>query len=314
MHRDIKPDNIIVADGKPYLVDFGLSFNKNDAPAHGTPSQDELGNRFCRLPELSVGSGAKRDPRSDVTFCAGILLYVLTAKMPAVLIDEEGRMPHQRDSIRNALESNLPAQLIASVLALFDRSFQMRLSSRWETAAQFRGELKRLLEPPRAHEGDVERLRAQVHKYADQPHVQHSLESKRVIKLCSRSRVAAAVELGGAFGVSRPGHFRTVATWLFAFRASGQHLWVKFRSCVGSGWCFRLQGRGILLADALGVLRPSHGGTSELCSPSCRSFSVQVSLRACDSRRSAADDRRQRRNICLHPGAARAQSARCART
>jgi eukaryotic-like serine/threonine-protein kinase len=245
VHRDIKPDNIIVANGEPYLVDFGLSFNKNDAPAHGTPSQDELGNRFCRLPELSVGSGAKRDPRSDVTFCAGILLYVLTAKMPAVLIDEEGRMPYQRDSIRNALESNLPAQLIASVLALFDRSFQMRLSSRWETAAQFRGELERLLEPPRAHEGDVERLRAQVHKYADQPHVQHSTQSNAIIQGLLRRihKVADQTKskLGGAFEVSQTGYNVSEnrgETWLVLQhpgRPKADDLWVKFRvDAVGS--------------------------------------------------------------------------------
>lgn len=245
VHRDIKPDNIIIADGEPFLVDFGLSFNKNDPPAHGTPSQDELGNRFCRLPELSVASSAKRDPRSDVTFCAGILLYVLTAKMPAVLSDEEGKMPHQRDSIRNILKSNVPAQLIAPLLALFDRSFQTRLSSRWETAAQFRAELKRLLEPSRAHEDDAERLRAQVHKYVEQPHVQYSTQSNATIHALLRRihKVADQMKskMAGAFEVSQTGY--NVAdnrgqTWLMLQhpgRPKAEDLWVKFRvEAIGS--------------------------------------------------------------------------------
>src|SRR5215831_18761017 len=45
VHRDIKPDNVILNDGDPtapFLIDFGLSFNKEDPPAIGTPSEEEL--------------------------------------------------------------------------------------------------------------------------------------------------------------------------------------------------------------------------------------------------------------------------------
>ena len=239
VHRDIKPDNILVRAGETYLVDFGLSFNKNDAPARGTPSEDELGNRFCRLPELSVSSRAKRDPRSDVTFCVGILLYVMSGKMPAVLTDEEGRMPHQRDDIRKALEANVPANLLAQVLSLFDRSFQTRLSSRWETAAALRSELKGLLKPWSEDKANAEKLREQVRKYIDQPHVQHSTQMNAKIEGLLRhvNDVANRVrsQMAGSFTLSQTGHSvvdNIGQTWLMLQhpgRPKREDLWVKFQ-------------------------------------------------------------------------------------
>jgi hypothetical protein len=55
-----------------------MSFN-GEADLHDTQTLVELGNRFLRLPELGPSSVNKRDPQSDVTFCCGILIYLLTA-------------------------------------------------------------------------------------------------------------------------------------------------------------------------------------------------------------------------------------------
>jgi serine/threonine-protein kinase len=76
-HRDVKPDNIIVssrgANLVPVLVDFGMSSIKHIDEDFSTSKGQEIGNRFLRLPELSAGSENKSDPRSDVTFCVGLL-------------------------------------------------------------------------------------------------------------------------------------------------------------------------------------------------------------------------------------------------
>jgi hypothetical protein len=88
---------------------------------------------------------------------------------------------------------------------------------RRQSAAQLRAELQRLLDPSRPHEEGAERLRAQVHKYVEQPHVQHSTQSNAIIQgLLGRIHKVAdqtKSKMGDAFEVSQTGYMlpRTVA-------------------------------------------------------------------------------------------------------
>ena len=108
VHRDVKPDNIVLADGdpgRPVLLDFGLNFHKATNNDLETEQGQELGNRFLRLPELSAGSSLKQDQRSDISFAAGILYFLLTSQHPNVLQDAEGHLPHQRSQVPAMLEA-----------------------------------------------------------------------------------------------------------------------------------------------------------------------------------------------------------------
>ena len=138
VHRDIKPINIMLRGGNiatPLLVDFGLSFNLDDESQLETELGQEIGNRFLRLPELCIDSSNKRDPRSDITSLCGILLYALTGLLPVSLLDENGKMPHQRPHIAAKL-AMLPVD-IEALLRIFDRGFQTNILHRWHCGEQF---------------------------------------------------------------------------------------------------------------------------------------------------------------------------------
>ena len=158
VHRDVKPDNIILAEGdpgRPVLLDFGLNFHQAEKDVLATEQGQELGNRFLRLPELSAGSDLKQDPRSDISFAAGILYFLLTGQHPNVLQDAGGRLPHQRSQVLEKLEC-VAGSSFHRLLGLFDRAFAPQIADRFTDADAMLAELKRVMEPrPGAHSDAV---------------------------------------------------------------------------------------------------------------------------------------------------------------
>ena len=136
VHRDVKPDNIILADGdpsRPVLLDFGLSYHESEDDGFATEDGQEVGNRFLRLPELSAGSLLKQDPRSDLSFVAGILFHMLTGQNPDMLQDAEGRLPHQRRE-QNATIQQAAGDRIRRLLSVFDSAFAPHIAHRFTSA------------------------------------------------------------------------------------------------------------------------------------------------------------------------------------
>ena len=152
VHRDVKPDNIVLADGdprRPVLLDFGLSYQKAAENELETDEGQELGNRFLRLPELSAGSSLKQDPRSDISFAAGILYFLLTSEHPNVLQDAEGRLPHQRGEVLAVLKC-VAGSSLHRLMAFFDRAFAPQIADRFLSSDAMLVELGRVMEPPTA--------------------------------------------------------------------------------------------------------------------------------------------------------------------
>ncbi|MBW4541016.1 MAG: protein kinase [Myxacorys chilensis ATA2-1-KO14] len=148
IHRDIKPDNIVLRKSSalmPVLLDFGISYKEGIIGGFETDYSQELGNRFLRLPEMSAYSTAKQDKRSDISFLGGILYYLITSVSPSVLIDEEGRMPHQRMATVERLKCAFDGRFSA-LSDFFDKSFSQKLSDRFTSTHEMKESLKRLID------------------------------------------------------------------------------------------------------------------------------------------------------------------------
>lgn len=149
VHRDIKPDNIMIQDENLndfVLIDFGLSFNKEEAQERVTETNQQLGNRFLILPELVSGSVEnKRLFQSDITLSCGILLYLLTGIVPHSLIDGDGNPPHKREKVKKFLNDlELDTILYANLNGIFDRAFSVKVENRYQSVSDVIADLHSL--------------------------------------------------------------------------------------------------------------------------------------------------------------------------
>jgi serine/threonine-protein kinase len=134
-HRDIKPDNVIIDQITitPILVDFGTAWARAE-PIDSqlqTETGQELGNRFLRISDLAAGR-EKRDPRADITLLVGILFFMLTGAYPRVLMNENGRPPHE------ALANTIPETVVSDprwsrLQRIFHVGFQPDVDQRFQT-------------------------------------------------------------------------------------------------------------------------------------------------------------------------------------
>ena len=87
VHRDLKPDNIMVASfGQVYLMDWGLARLTKNRPASGDQSQMETpgpcGTPQYMAPEQARGNPQKMDERSDVFGIGAVLYELVSGKTP----------------------------------------------------------------------------------------------------------------------------------------------------------------------------------------------------------------------------------------
>jgi serine/threonine-protein kinase len=150
VHRDIKPENIILRNGNrndPVLLDFGLSFNEETQPtSFETPLDQHMGNRFIVLPEYGVADDNKRDPRSDIAQCVGILFFLTTGFQPGNIIDTRNQKPHTRPGAAQKLRS-LPEPFANRLNRIFNIGFNHEFQRRWQSIPSLLGEIKQLRDP-----------------------------------------------------------------------------------------------------------------------------------------------------------------------
>ncbi len=90
IHRDLKPSNIMVtSDGKPKLVDFGLSKSMFKVPnenAAQTIDGSVIGTPLFMAPEQARGETQRVDHRTDI-FAAGVILYAMLLRKHPFKVD-----------------------------------------------------------------------------------------------------------------------------------------------------------------------------------------------------------------------------------
>jgi serine/threonine protein kinase len=152
VHRDIKPENIIVRNLEPpdvVMVDFGLSFNEEDADHHFTSADESLDNKFLSLPERRGPDENKRDFRSDLTGICAILFYCLTKCVPRNLRDSQNRPPHrwQNYSLSGKIQNE---NQLSNLNLFFNRGFNHEIDTRFQTVDELSNRLEEILKPEAA--------------------------------------------------------------------------------------------------------------------------------------------------------------------
>lgn len=233
VHRDLKPDNVVLRGGDssdPVLVDFGLSFNwDEDSLERVTEAGQQLGNRFLSLPELRVSHSDKRDPRSDVASCCGLLFYLLTGIEPVALQDGEGNKPHQTRRARSRL-SHIAPERLAGLNRVFDTGLEVHVDRRWQTAGALHDELSRVRDARPAEEesidigGKLDRAKETLRHAPDYSHRQEVRSLLTEAEQCIRSvHREIREELGPGFSSSQGGYHIDVSTYSLRNRLGFSH-------------------------------------------------------------------------------------------
>jgi eukaryotic-like serine/threonine-protein kinase len=210
VHRDVKPDNLILENGdpsRPFLLDFGLNYHDLPTIDFQTEDWQEVGNRFLRLPELSAGSVLKQDPRSDLSFAAGILFYLITGEHPDVLQDAEGRLPHQRSRAFAKLQAAAGGHF-RLLAAVFDSTFAPMIADRFSNASVMLDSLEEVMTESgrgQSADDDLAAILQVVNTASQRRRVATNARLQDALRQVQKVFNAVEQTLGGAFTIGQTG-------------------------------------------------------------------------------------------------------------
>jgi len=147
VHRDIKPDNILIdrASGRPMVTDFGIA-RAAAGETRLTVTGVAVGTPAYMSPEQALGE-REIDGRSDLYSLAVVGYHMLTGETPFKAVNTPAMLvKHVSERPRPVRERRpeVPAYLAVAI----DRALSKRPEDRWSDAAEFRDALDGARVPP----------------------------------------------------------------------------------------------------------------------------------------------------------------------
>lgn len=141
VHRDVKPENIVVSDPGAVLLDFGIAraieLAGSDRVTH---SGVAVGSSAYMSPEQAQALG-EPDPRSDIYSVGCVLFECLAGRAPFVHRNEQAVLQMHMNQLPPDVREYRP-ELPEAVGATLARAMIKEVGDRWQTAAQMRTALE----------------------------------------------------------------------------------------------------------------------------------------------------------------------------
>src|SRR5215208_3867202 len=140
VHRDVKPENILLEQGHAVLADFGIArgalFGKEDGPDRLTVSGVSIGTPGYMAPEQAAGE-RQVDARADVYALAVVGYEMLAGRTPFEGATAQAMLAAQLTEAPTPLASLCPDAPPGAVRAIH-RALERAPEARFRTAAEFR--------------------------------------------------------------------------------------------------------------------------------------------------------------------------------
>ena len=143
VHRDIKPANVMLtAAGRVKVMDFGIARAIADASSSMTATAAVVGTAQYLSPEQARGEQV--DARSDI-YSTGCLLFELLTGRPPFQGDSPVSVAYQHVREEPPTPSSIESEVSPEIDAIVARSLAKKTSDRYQSAAQMRADIERVL-------------------------------------------------------------------------------------------------------------------------------------------------------------------------
>ncbi len=145
IHRDIKPDNVMIGGfGEVYVVDWGIAVHLRATELDMPVAKDVkvvTGSPAYMAPEMAIGDGPRIDERTDVYLLGATLHEIITGRPPHAAPTTIEMLTNAYASEPATYDKSVPAELAE----VCHNAMARQSGDRFHSAAAFAAALQRLL-------------------------------------------------------------------------------------------------------------------------------------------------------------------------